>query len=76
MRLQTGVRDAYWNERIMPATSARPVFLMRRSVGERRGLALEVDDDEVPARVQHLAEVEVAVDADAGDVEAVAGDAR
>ena len=37
-----------------------------------RGLALEIDDHEVAAGVQHLARVEVAVDADALAAEAVA----
>ena len=53
----------------MPATSRSGERLSRRS-DERPGrLALEVDDDEVVAGVEHLAEVVVAVAADAGLVE-------
>ena len=42
----------------MPATSRSGERLSRRSVSGARRLALEVDDDEVVAGPQHLAEVQ------------------
>ena len=38
--------------------------MRRRSLDRTRGLAFEVEDDEVAARVQHLTEVQVAVHTD------------
>ena len=56
----------YENERSIPATSRSGERLLAPALGERpRRLALEVDDDPVVAVPQRLAEVEVAVGADA-----------
>ena len=60
---------AYWNDRIIPATSRRGERCSRRSVDRLERLTLEVDDHQVPSGVEHLAEVVVAVDADASAAE-------
>ena len=49
----------------MPATSCSGDCLARRSARRAGGLAFEVEDDVVAAGAEELAEVVVAVDADA-----------